>query len=197
MAAASSSGPRERLSFEYGVTHQVTLDSPGEEQTARDGGVEYRYFLANRKIMWVPESVEMQLGELSADIGDTINITKHKHGRQTIWKVDRVAAETRTEEAVRTAETAPPSRPAPRQQKATAAPATAAPTPAEQEARPTTTPELLPFSNQMYTCMCAAVRVAAGAEKFAAQIGRPLAFETGDIRAMATTLFIQANGGGR
>ena len=49
----------------------------------------------------------------------------------------------------------------------------------------------------MYTALCAAIRCAHAAEQFAQHIGRPLALESGDIRAMAATLFIHATGGNR
>jgi hypothetical protein len=49
----------------------------------------------------------------------------------------------------------------------------------------------------MYTALCAAIRTAAAAEDFARQIGRAVAFETADVRAIAATLFIHAEGASR
>jgi len=49
-----------------------------------------------------------------------------------------------------------------------------------------------PYSSTLYNCFAAALRVALEVEKFGASIGRPVSFATGDIRAMGTTLFIEA-----
>jgi hypothetical protein len=54
-----------------------------------------------------------------------------------------------------------------------------------------------PYQASMYSALCAAIRCAQAAERFAAETGRAIAFETGDIRAIAATLFIHATGGGR
>jgi hypothetical protein len=52
-----------------------------------------------------------------------------------------------------------------------------------------------PMSTTLYTSLCAAIRTAAAAEEFATSIGRRVAFETADIRAMAATLYIRATEG--
>lgn len=54
-----------------------------------------------------------------------------------------------------------------------------------------------PYSASLYSALCAAIKVAQAAEQFGQQIGRSVAFETSDIRAMAATLFIHATGGSR
>lgn len=65
------------------------------------------------------------------------------------------------------------------------------PRPAAQQSFPSDQP----FSTTMYTCYCAALKVAAAVEAFGTSIGRPLAFKTEDIRAMGTSLYIDARGG--
>lgn len=56
------------------------------------------------------------------------------------------------------------------------------------------TPDMV-GSTTYYTCLCAALRAAQAAEKFAAEIQRPFTLDSADIRAIATTLYIQAVGG--
>jgi hypothetical protein len=51
-------------------------------------------------------------------------------------------------------------------------------------------PGEIPYSASMYTALCAAIRAAAAAEQFSQQIGRPVAFDTSDLRTIAATLFI-------
>ena len=80
------------------------------------------------------------------------------------------------------------------------APAAQPPTPAppKHTTEPAAVPTNSPYSTSLYTCLAAAVRVAADVEKFAASIGRPLSFTTPDIRAMGASLYIEhskQNGG--
>jgi hypothetical protein len=126
------------------------------------------------KIMWVPTEVHEAIERANAGWPATFEITKHKNG----WLTVHVAEEP-----------APPpaARPAPR---------AAGPLNTAQQQIPHM-PGEAPYSASMYTALCAAIRCAQEAEKFAREIGRAVAFETGDIRAIAATLFIHATGGGR
>jgi hypothetical protein len=193
--AAAAQQLRDRIAFEPNVPVEVSLDRDGNptETTARDGSREYRYFLGNHQIMWVPEPVHQAIQR--ADAGEHAQFAITKHRAPKPWTVIHLDAQ---EPA------APPPaahRPAARQttdDRAAAAIATAETERALTEARQSATaPANLGIGIPMYTALCAAIRTAAAAETFAAQIGRPVAFETGDIRAMAATLFIHQTGGGR
>ena len=133
--------------------------------------MEYRYMLAGHGIMWVPPAVHAAIqaatnGRYPADF----EITKRKGDQwETVHVVD---------------EPATPPQPAARPTPPPAPPAAHAPAATGE-----------PYSASMYTALCAAIRTAAAAETFARQIGRAVAFETADIRAIAATLFIHAEGG--
>ena len=193
-AAANTSSLRERITFDANTTQTVTLDGIGAEQAGRDGP-EYRYFLRDHKIMWVPPEVHAEIERANGNTGSTFDITKKKHGRNpATWEVVEVVDEPPSAgygqaSPTRQANPQPAARPAPTPVK----PAANANTSTRQQQLPQTTGE--PWSASLYSCLCAAVNVAAEAEKFAQSIGRPLAFETPDIRAMAASLFIHANGG--
>jgi hypothetical protein len=137
--------------------------------------------LQGHRIMWVPDQVHRDIeravaGQLSA----TLEITKAKAGP---WLVVHIVDEPQP---------APAARPAPR-----GVPARAAGPLATQQEQLAHMPGEQPYSASMYTALCAAIRTAAAAEVFAREIGRAVAFETGDIRAIAATLFIHATGGSR
>lgn len=198
MAAAANSAPkRDRVSFRDNVAVIVTLESGPAEQPSRNGEVEYRYFLSQDRIMWLPYDAHQALEHIGATEGSSVRITRHDDAQ---WSVEYVTRESPGAAALRNTTTAPASRPpvsAPRPHAVTQRrePATAASIGAPAQQQLPAMPGEEPFSTSMYTCMCAAVRVAANVEAFAQQIGRPLAFETSDIRAMATTLFINQAGG--
>jgi hypothetical protein len=175
MATADSRQLREPVRFDPNVPQTVTIESTGTAQPGRDGP-EFRYMLEGGKIMWVAEEAHKQIerAKRTDPQGDTFTITKRKSGRAAAtWEVVQHADEPQP---------APAPRPAPA---AALAPPRQAQLPAQGE----------PYSTTLYTCLCAAMRDAQAAEAFAAQIGRPVAFETADVRAMAATLFIHATGG--
>lgn len=174
MATAAAATPqRQRISFRQGVTQTVTIEAPGVEQPGI-AGMEYRYRCAANGIMWVPPDVHQAIEAARAGHPATFEITKGKNGWLTVHLAD---------------EPAPP-QPAPRP----APPARTGPLATQQEQLPHM-PGEEPYSASMYTALCAAIRTAAAAETFARQIGRAVAFETGDIRAIAATLFIHATAG--
>jgi len=84
------------------------------------------------------------------------------------------------------------------QQPAQTRPEASQPAPAHKTEPASSNAANQPYSTALYTCLCAAIRTAAEAERFAQSIGRPLAFETGDVRALAATLYIEmSKQGGR
>lgn len=202
MAAAATQQFRERVSFEINqpVTVTIPYDENGAEQPSRNGDTEYRYFLAGHRIMWASPEVHAQIQACDRNDGATFTITKRKTGRAACtWTVEQHVDEPAAA-AIRAAETAPAARPrTPKQQQAAQAPADAYErTPRQgwtyrgEHAAPT--PAAQPHGT-MYTALCAAIRTAAEAEQFAAQIGRPISFSTGDVRAIANTIYIQDTGG--
>ena len=168
---------RERLAFQWNLPQPITLEGPGYPQEGKNGE-EYRYFLHHppHSIMWVPPEVHSQIQRHTGSNaeGAELVITRHKTGKNhATWTVERIEDEP-------IAATAPPP-PAPRPPAARPEPT---PPAASSQAR-------LPYSESLYTALCASIRVAQEVEKFAQAIGRPLAFSTDDIRAMAATLYIQ------
>jgi len=164
MSTANQQPLRERIEFTWNIPHHVVLEGNGTAQAGRDGP-EWRYFLGGHRIMWIPQEAHAQIERLQASAGSELIITKHKTGRNAAtWTVAEAGDAAPPPEETRTA-----------------------------KARNAKAPETNEAGNQaLYTCLCAAIRTAAAAEKFAASIGRPLAFETPDLRALATTLYIEA-----
>jgi hypothetical protein len=178
--------PRQRITFRQGVTQQVTIETEGVLQPGIAGD-EYRYTASNHRIMWVPPEVHHAIQASGADLPATYEITKGKSGWLTVHLADEPPAPQPIASAPRRAPT--PAAAAPRE-----------PQPRDLPAAPPKLPGLQdeqPYSASMYTSLCAAIRVAAAAEEFARSIGRAIAFETGDVRAIAATLFIHATQGSR
>jgi hypothetical protein len=190
-AAAATQQLRERISFRQDQPTDIRLEGTGNptEQPSRDGTPEYRYFLADRKIMWVPAEVHELIQRADSGQQAQFAITKHKAPKP--WTVIAIEDEPL---AARYApeHRAPAPQPAPRE----AADLRKQLQPAPQAALPLAEAED-PYAASYYTCLCAAVRIAANAEKFGQQIGRALALDSQDVRTIATTLFIHATGGSR
>jgi hypothetical protein len=207
MSAANAANLRERVTFRQHQTVTATLDGPGVEQAGREGP-EYRYMLDGHRIMWVPPAVHEQIWRALGSNREqaypaTFEITKTKPGNP--WLVVHVADEgpdangygaaSPTQQRGNLNQPPPPAAMEP-----AAAAARPAPTPAPRAAiasaqAPLPDTDHTPYSASMYTALCAAIRTAQAAEKFGAEIGRPVAFETSDIRTIAATLFIHATGG--
>lgn len=189
-AAAAATTLRDRVTFRLGQTQTITLDGPGIRQNSTlDGAEQYRYILGNNRIMWVPLEVHQAI-ELAANgrySNIDFEITKTRTGP---WEVVHIADEPAPAPVPITAP-----RPAPRPNATERAPAGVAAPPAQPNLPHTTAAE--PYSASMYTALCAAIRTAAAAEEFARSIGRAVAFETSDLRAIAATLFIHATEGAR
>jgi hypothetical protein len=193
MAAAATRQLRERVTFDFNAPIEVTLDGAGIEQEGRDGP-EFRYFLEGDRIMWVPPEAHIQILRAIADDpqAQAFTITRHKSGRGAAsWEVVQHSDEP--------ANWTPPDRdPAPPRTTSQAKPGALPPQmqqPAPRQQQPAPTAANGPMSDTLYTCMCAAIRTAQAAEKFAQEIGRPVALDSADIRAMAATLYIHATGG--
>ena len=189
MAATAAATPqqlRTRITYRQDQTQTVTVEGPGFEQPGVRG-MEYRYMLAGHGIMWVPPAVHAAIqGAAAGRYPADFEITKR---RNDTWETVHVVDESATPQ--------PATRPAPAGGNGWPAQSESAPPPAPRTA-PTAAPPAAtgePYNASMYTALCAAIRTAAAVETFARQIGRAVAFETGDIRAIAATLFIHAEGG--
>jgi hypothetical protein len=188
MATAAAAGPRalrDRVTFDPNAPQTVTLESAGVEQPGRDGTPEFRYMLEGQRIMWVAEEAHRAIERaMQTDPqSNCFSITKRKSGRgAATWEVIQHADEP-------AAYTPPASQPRPAAAPPAAQPARAADLQTQQRQLPA---QGEPYSTTLYSCLCAAIRDAQEAERFSQQIGRAVAFETGDIRAMAATLFIHA-----
>jgi hypothetical protein len=185
--AATATTLRDRVTFRQNEKQSVTADGPGTAQQGNNG-TEYRYMLDGHRIMWVPEDVHRAIeaaAQQTAGNGGSgwpiaLEITKRKDAP---WEVVHLVDEPRpalgygkpSPTSARPATAPPPAKPAPR------------PAPPTGDAQP--------YNAGMYTALCAAIRTAAAAEEFARSIGRAIAFETADVRAIAATLFIQGTKG--
>lgn len=192
MATAAAQQLRERISFRQDQPTDVRLEGTGNptEQPSRDGTPEYRYFLADRQIMWVPADVHELIQR--ADSGQQAQFTITKHKAPKPWTVIGIEDEPLATRYMPEHQPAPAPQPAPRE----AAQLRKQLGPAPQAALPLAEAED-PYAASYYTCLCAAVRIAANAEKFGQQIGRAIALDSSDVRTIATTLFIHATGGSK
>ena len=196
--AAAAQTLRERISFKQDVPVEVQLDGDGNptETTARDGSQEYRYFLTGHQIMWVPAEVHAHLTGMSPNA--LVVITKHKAPKT--WTTVQIEDEPQD-----AAPAAPAHRESTDDRVARAVANVPRPQPQPAQRGPINTsqqqlPQLPgeePYTASMYTALCAALRCAQAAEQYGQQIGRSVAFQTADVRAMAATLFIHSTGGGR
>lgn len=188
MAAAAATNLRDRVAFNFNEPQTITLEGEGVEQAARDGSSEFRYKLEGNRIMWIAPEAHVQILRAIADdpTAQAFTITRRKSGKgAATWEVVQHSDEPATW-------TPPDRQPAPPARTTSQAKPGALP---PQMQQPAPTAANGPMSDTLYTSLCAAIRTAAAAEKFAAEIGRPLAFETSDIRALAATLYIHATGG--
>jgi hypothetical protein len=182
-ATAATPQLRQRITFRQNQTQTVTPEAAGVEQSGNNG-IEYRYKLEGNAIMWVPLEVHQAIEAAQAGWPATFEITKHAKGWLTVHIADEPAPAP-----------VPIAAPRPRPNATERALAGIAAPPAQPNLPHTTAAE--PYSASMYTALCAAIRTAAAAKEFARSIGRAIAFETGDVRAIAATLFIHASEGGR
>lgn len=212
---ASGSAAREKVTFPANVTQFVTLEFDAPQEVAGRGGPQAQYFLGSQRIMWLDLEVAQAITATGARAGDEVAITKRETlagGRKSIqWEVEKVEDESHEPEqnprnwaAANRHEMQPP-REEPRQAPAPRTTAAPAP-PLEQQLRqslnlPTATTESWEATsaaapNQIALAMCAAIRATQFAEAYGARIGKPVAFGTEDIRAIANTLYISQTRGG-
>jgi hypothetical protein len=181
MATAAAPQLRQRISFRNNQTQTVTLEAPGVEQNGINGP-EYRYRVEGNAIMWVPPEVHQAIEQARAGWPAEFEITKTPKG----WLTVHIANEPPAPQ--------PAPQPAPT---ATREPRPGALTGNPQQQSTAHQPGEEPYTATMHSALCAAIRCAAAAEDYARSIGRALAFETGDVRAIAATLFIHATQGSR
>jgi hypothetical protein len=73
---------REKVTFPANIPTCVILAGAGQLQPSTTNGAdEYRYFLADEQIMWVPPAVHNQIVELGAAEGDALTIERSKPGK--------------------------------------------------------------------------------------------------------------------
>ena len=192
---------RTKVTFPPNIPTQVILDGPGELQRSASGADEYRYFLGDDQIMWVPPEVHQQIESAQASEGDMLTIERVKRGKAAAtWTVEHHQEEP-TAANLRNTATAPSSRaPSPQQRTAAARPQ---PTPANGGGgysatdQPAQTAELpLTASDRLAGALAAAIDAAAEATTYAQRRNLQLAWTAADIRAMAATLYIDHRNGG-
>ena len=193
---------RTKVTFAPNIPTQVILDGPGELQPSKSGTDEYRYFLANDRIMWVPPEVHQQIERAQAQEGDMLTITRVKGAGKTAstWQVEHHAEEPAAA-AVRATSTAQAYRQPSPQQRAAARPASPPEngyTATDQPAQTRILAELpVTAADRLAGALAAAIDAAAEASTYAQRRGLILAWNAGDIRALAATLYIEHRTGGR
>lgn len=165
---------RDKVEFSFNVPQSITIASPGELQPGTGAGTdrapEFRYFLGDNRIMWVPEHIHLAIEDSAAET-DHYEITRSKpNGKPATWRIQPVA----TAANLRPQPAPAPTQPSARRQ-------TIITQPAEQP---------LTAADQLAGAWASAIDVAIEAAEYAKRKGLLLAFTAGDIRAMAATLHI-------
>jgi hypothetical protein len=188
MAAAADTTLRQRLSFDANVPQIVTVLAKGTEQAnSRDGSPEWRYFLADHKIMWIPESAHLAMLNAHAPLPATFELTKVKRGKDAAtWDVVHIADEpaAAAEEAKLVSQPAPPAAPAKGSQQPAAPAAPPAPRPAPTAATPTpaTDPNAAYFAAFRTALRCASLARKSGQPE-------PLILTAADLLTIAATIY--------
>jgi hypothetical protein len=196
---------RQKVEFPANIPTQVELDGIGTLQANQRGDDEYRYFLKNDRIMWVPPAVHAQLEAAQANNGDVVTITKGqaKARAPITWKVqlcedepgagysnapspaaNSISQSTGAGYREPGRERRPYTHPV--QPLAPAAPAP--PRPPQPAAQLAADAPELPLTAA--DRMAAAMRDAIDLWRGAAQYAPDLHWDAGDVRALAATLFI-------
>jgi hypothetical protein len=207
---------REKVEYSPNLPTIIELDGPGTQQASQSGAEEWRYFLRDERITWVPPAVHQQIVATGADYpGGTYRVTKHqaKARAPITWEVERVDQPTTagySNAASPTTEThyderTPQGwtrregpRPTPQPQ---SAPRSQAPPPAAPQRQPQpaaqladTAPELpITAADRMAQALKDAIDLWRGASNYAPE----LHYDAGDVRALAATLFIDGHKGAR
>lgn len=197
-ANGNSYALRQKVTFAANVATIIELEDDGKE-TEGKWGTQYQYFLAGNQIMWVEPDLRAAIWQCGARAGNQVSITKReiKEGRtkRVQWEVQRVI-----EQAPRNTGGNSPAKPGPTQ----AAPAESQPSadPFERFSdKPRPKPEapleadqldIPTIEGEQLRALKAAIRIALHAQAYAKQVGLPIMFNAGDVRAMATTMAISA-----
>jgi hypothetical protein len=198
---------REKVQFAPNLPTIIELEGPGTLQQSANGAEEYRYFLQDERITWVPPAVHAQIVASGADHpGATFRVTKHqaKARAPITWEVERVSTARGNGYSSAPAPQAPPvdhfertpgqgwtARTAPQQQ----------PAQAQQRQQPQPAAQLAHDAPEFPTTpadrMAAALRDAIDLIRGAAHYEPSIAWTSSDVRAIAATLFIGVERGGR
>lgn len=165
---------------------QVQLKFQSGKHVAGRFGEQVMFSLMDGNIMYVPLIVEKHIQALQIRRGQPVEICKHQEDGKTEWKVRRIEAKPA------------PSEPNPAQPK----PAVRA----ETNGKPQAAAELLEQTDSLDSAVESyaernleqALRIslmaAKKAEEYGASIGKPVQFDTADIRLMANTMLINGRG---
>ena len=204
---------RDKVTFAANIPTQVILDGPGELQPSKNFTDEYRYFLQNGRIMWVPPEVHEQIIDSGATDGDQLTIERSKRGKDAATWIVRSTNDARDARddarghgySNERAPQPPPVQPAqpydqPRMERTaqgwTQRAAAQAPPPQRQQPQQAAllasdAPELATTpADRMAQALKDAIDLVRGAKQYEPE----LSWNAGDVRAIAATLFI---GGGK
>ncbi len=187
---------RQKVTFDLNTPQLLTLEFDPPSQ-AREGkwGEQYMYWLAEEKTLWAEPLLHAKIKATRATAGDQILITKRKQKTQSggytvAWEVQRVTAQdlARAQAALEAghqlAQELPP--PAPPKHQTKHAPRRLPPSPPLDKRLPAE--KFTPPPSRLADCLKEAI-AACNAAQFNAT--------SEDVRCLAITLFIQANGGRR
>ena len=193
---------RQKIEFEPNIPVSMTLEFYGGKQVPARNGVQYLYWVdGNRSMFADPEPHEM-IQASGAKQGDTIEVTKTLRGKKIGWEVvhvvddpdDDSAQETAAQAALRNSQTAPQARPAaaPPAPARKTAPAAAAAAPIAEPA-----PVLTRTTLDLVSCFVAAIDALQEAKDYGKRKGLDLRFDSGDVRSLAISVYIDKCKGGR
>jgi hypothetical protein len=175
---------REKVTFDPNVPVTVTLEFDGGKQVQGRYGPQFLYWLDGQRSMFVDANVHEQIKASGAAAGDTLEITRRKTGRTEEWEVVHIVDEPQA--------TAPP--PATRRQSSPAPAAAAAPAP-----RPAQQPAPAPITRattDLTAAFCQAIDALTEAREYGRRAGLDLRWDTGDVRAVAISIYIDKCKGG-
>lgn len=164
-----------RLKDNHSMTVSLKSVTPRERPAQGGIGMEYLYTLTGGKVMFLPAQAHQEIQALRPLIGEPFTLSKViGAGNSILWGVERIQIE----------KSAPGPKPIARA--ISAAPAVPIPP-------SLTTPE----SIRMFSQLVATIQAVKAAEEFSDTIARPVRFAPEDIRAMAISNSIAAQGQNR
>jgi hypothetical protein len=176
---------REKVTFDPNVPVTVTLEFDGGKQVQGRYGPQFLYWLDGQRSMFVDANVHEQIRATGAVAGDTLEITRRKKGRADEWEVVHILDEPGQAAA-------PPPPPQTRRPSSPVPAAATAPRPTQQPAPAPITRA----TTDLTAAFCQAIDALTEAREYGRRAGLDLRWDTGDVRAVAISIYIDKCKGG-